>query len=61
LEVQELVDDYPRLYRMGEDDSWPSIQANRLLSTASLLELFQVPEPRRNQLLTRHRPNVGAG
>jgi Family of unknown function (DUF7002) len=40
----------------GEDGSWPSIQAHGLLSTAGLIELFQVPQPRRTQLLTQHRP-----
>jgi len=57
MRIEELVDYYPRLYHMAEDGSWPSIQARGLHSTASLVELFEIPEPRRTQLLTQHRPN----
>jgi hypothetical protein len=55
MEIDELIAFYPRLYHMAEDGSWPSIQARGLLSTASLIDLYQVPEPRRTQLLTQHR------
>ena len=57
MEIQELVDYYPRLYHVAEDGSWSSIQAHGLLSTASLAGLFEIPEPQRTQLLTQHRPN----
>jgi hypothetical protein len=40
---------------VAEDGSWPSIQTHGLLSTASLIDLFQIPEPRRTRLLTQHR------
>jgi hypothetical protein len=53
----KLVDYYPRLYHVAADGSWPSIQAYGLLSTASLADLFELPEPRRTHLLTQHRPN----
>jgi hypothetical protein len=56
VEIDELIDYYPRLYHMAEDGSWPNIQAHGLLSTASLIDLFEIPEPRRTQLLTQHRP-----
>jgi hypothetical protein len=56
VEIDELIDYYPRLYHMAEDGSWPSIQAHGLLSTAGLIELFEVQEPQRTQLLTQHRP-----
>jgi hypothetical protein len=56
MEIHELIDYYPRLYHMAADGSWPSIQAHGLLSTASLVDLFEVPEPRRTKLLTHHRP-----
>ncbi len=55
MEIDELIHYYPRLYHMAEDDSWPSIQAHGLLSTASLIDLFEIREPRRTQLLTQHR------
>ena len=53
----ELIEYYPRLYHMTEDGTWDSIRERGLLSTASLVELFEVPEPKRTQLLTQHRPN----
>jgi Family of unknown function (DUF7002) len=56
VEIDELIHYYPWLYHMAEDGSWLSIQAHGLLSTAGLLDLFQIPEPRRTQLLTQHRP-----
>jgi hypothetical protein len=56
MEIDELIDCYPRLYHMAEDGSWPSIQTHGLLSTASLIDLYQVSEPRRTQLLSQHRP-----
>jgi hypothetical protein len=45
VEIHELIDYYPRPYHMAADGSWPSIRAYGLLSTASLVELFEVPEP----------------
>jgi hypothetical protein len=53
----ELVEYYPHLYHMTEDGTWDCIRERGLLSTASLVELFEVPEPERTQLLTQHRPN----
>lgn len=49
---------YPRLYHMAEDGSWPSIQQHGLLSTESLVTLFEVPADRREALLTMRRPNL---
>ncbi len=40
---------------MASFGSWPSIAAHGLLSTVSLLELFQVGEPQRTQLVTTQR------
>jgi hypothetical protein len=56
IELDELIAYYPRLYHMAEDGSWPSIQTQGLLSTARLIDLYQIPEPRRTQLLSQHRP-----
>jgi hypothetical protein len=56
MKVDELIEYYPRLYHMAENDSWPNIRQSGLLSTASLTTLFEVPEPERTQLLTEHRP-----
>lgn len=54
--VDLLVRDYPRLYHMAEDGSWPSIRQHGLLSTRALLDLFAVKEPRRTRLLRERRP-----
>jgi hypothetical protein len=56
--VDELIEYYPRLYHMAEDGSWPSIRRYGLLSTAALVDLFEVPEPQRTELLTQHRPDL---
>jgi hypothetical protein len=40
---------------MASFGSWPSITKHGLLSTESLLDLFEVPEPRRIELLTTQR------
>jgi hypothetical protein len=40
---------------MASFGSWPSITRHGLLSTESLLDLFEIPEPRRTELLTTQR------
>jgi hypothetical protein len=40
---------------MGWYGSWPSIQKLGLLSTSALLDLFQIPDPQRTDLLTKQR------
>jgi hypothetical protein len=57
MHIDELIEYYPRLYHMAEDGSWPSISRHGLLSTERLIDLYEVPEPQRTTLLTRHRPN----
>jgi hypothetical protein len=39
---EELADLYPRLYHMAEPGSWDSIRRHGLLSTSSLLSLFEI-------------------
>lgn len=41
---------------MAEAGTWPSIVKHGLLSTSALVTLFEVPEPRRTQILSTHRP-----
>jgi hypothetical protein len=57
MKPDDLMRYYPQLYHMAEDGAWDSIRKWGLLSTARLVELFEVPEPERAQLLTQHRPN----
>lgn len=51
-----ILANYPRLYHMAEEGSWPSIAAHGLLSTASLLDLFEVPSALCTTLLESRRP-----
>ena len=51
----ELPARYPVLYHMASHGSWPSIQEHGLLSTLGLLNLYEVPEPSRTELLTSQR------
>lgn len=51
----ELCKRYPVLYHMASFGSWPSIAKHGLLSTVSLVELFQVGEPQRTELITKQR------
>jgi hypothetical protein len=55
VERDELVRLYPRLYHMAAPDAWPQIVRHGLLSTDALLNLFEVAEPQRTELLTRRR------
>lgn len=41
-ELEELLEDCPKLFHMAEAGSWTSIRDRGLLSTTALLDLFQV-------------------
>lgn len=56
LSAQDLASFYPVLFHMAAADSWQSIQSLGLLSTARLVEQFDVPEPLASDLVTKHRP-----
>lgn len=51
----ELARYYPRLYHMAECENWENIQRHGLLSTESLLDLFEIPATDRAAILTRQR------
>jgi hypothetical protein len=55
ITAAELSRRYPVLYHMASHGSWPSIQTHGLLSTLELLDLYEVQEPRRTELLTSQR------
>lgn len=55
-ELDELLHDCPTLYHMAERGSWHSIKEHGLLSTSALLDLYEVPEPRRTEIEATHRP-----
>lgn len=56
LELEELLRRHPTLYHMAELGSWPSIQTYGLLSTTSLLELYQIKGSERRSIENCHRP-----
>jgi hypothetical protein len=53
---EELAQAYPRLYHMAEARSWESIQKFGLLSTSSLLDLYEVKGNERIDIESRRRP-----
>jgi hypothetical protein len=58
MEVEDLVHYYPHLYHMAEKGSWESIRRRGLLSTSSLLDLFEYSGDERTQLEAKRRPEI---
>ena len=56
VEPIELSTRYPEVYHMAEFNSWRSIKKHGLLSTAALLDLFEVRGDERIKLESRWRP-----
>jgi hypothetical protein len=52
-----LAADFPKLFHVAEADAWSSIERLGLLSTAALLDLFEVQGEERLKLETEHRPD----
>lgn len=55
ITTAQLCERYPVLYHMASFGSWPMIARHGLLSTSALLDLFELPEPKRAELLTTQR------
>lgn len=53
--TSDLVRLYPSLFHTAADGSWPSIRELGLLSTAAMLELWEVEKGHRRELLTTVR------
>lgn len=53
---ETLVKHFPKLYHMADASSWGSIKRHGLLSTAALLDLFQIRGKRRFSIESSHRP-----
>lgn len=47
--------DYPMLFHMAEDGTWPSIEARGLLSTQALVDLYNPEENLRAEILSKVR------
>lgn len=54
---QELIDTYPRLYHMAHQGAWPAIQDRGLMSSAALVDDYEVEGQDRDRLLRTRRPN----
>jgi hypothetical protein len=54
---EELSQTYPRLYHMADAQSWESIRKHRLMSTSSLLDLYDVKGKERADIEIRRRPD----
>jgi hypothetical protein len=46
------------LFHMAQAGGWPSIKRHGLLSTESLLDLFEITGKRRTEIMNRRRPNL---
>lgn len=66
MDRDELIAQHPVLFHMAEDGTWPSIREHGLLSTAALVELYQLPDDLRREVLdgvrrssiTLHHPDL---
>lgn len=58
MESDELVTRYPEVYHLAEPDAWVGVQRHGLLSTSSLLDLFEVPVESREPIEAARRPEV---
>lgn len=58
ISAERLIELHPEVYHMAEPSSWPSIQANGLLSTEALLDLFEITGDQRTKILSEHRPEM---
>jgi Family of unknown function (DUF7002) len=56
MKASEIAEYYPRLYHMAEAGSWESISRHGLLSTRSLIDLFDVDGAARDAILRHRRP-----
>lgn len=55
-ELEELLNDCPRLFHMAESGSWPSIAKYGLQSTSALLQLYEIQGRDRERLESERRP-----
>jgi hypothetical protein len=56
MDPSEISKHYPLLYHIAEAGSWDSISRHGLLSTRSLIDLFEIDGDARDQILRRRRP-----
>jgi len=56
MDLKTLIELHPRFYHMAEAGTWPSIKANGLLSTSSVLDRFGISGKAREVFEYEHRP-----
>jgi hypothetical protein len=57
VDPEHFVSTYPEIFHMATAGAWPSIRRLGLLSTAALVEEWEVPANDRERLIRRHRPD----
>lgn len=55
MNIEKIIELYPRLYHMAERDTWESIQRRGLLSTTAVLDHFGVKGAMRTRFESEHR------
>ncbi|MBS1845660.1 MAG: hypothetical protein JST53_14685 [Actinobacteria bacterium] len=59
MKPEEIAVHYPRLFHMANLSSWPSVRRDGLLSTRSLVDLYEVDGALREEILsTRRRHSI---
>jgi hypothetical protein len=56
MTIDELVENYPRLYHMATGGSWTTIQRHGLMPTVHIVRTSALPASQQTQLLTQRRP-----
>ena len=56
MRTEDLIRNFPKLFHMAEDSSWPNIQKHGLLSTSALLALYRYSGTNRERVESDWRP-----
>ena len=56
MDTETLIREFPRLYHLAWESSWPSIEEHGLLCARDLLTLYGVNEGRSSELTMQRRP-----
>ena len=56
MDLKALIERYPTLYHMAEQDTWPHIKTKGLLSATAALDRYQMTGDARALLEVSHRP-----
>ncbi len=58
MTVDELIENYPLLYHMAWEGTWPRIRDHGLLTTRQLVDMCESEPELRDAVLTRRRPST---